>query len=58
MPLRMPRIAAAEIADAPAAVPPVASTPTRANCEPPVNMTRLITEVCQTSSPAATARAP
>src|SRR3954447_2958685 len=42
----------------PAATPPEASTPIRANCEPPLNMTRLSTQACQTSSPDAVASAP
>ena len=46
------------IAAGAAASPPVAITPMRANCDPPENISRLITQVCQTSSPAATASAP
>ena len=42
----------------PAATPPDASTPIRANCDPPLNMTRLRTHACQTSSPEAVASAP
>src|SRR5918993_883759 len=54
----MPSIAAVAIAEPPAATPPLASTPTSANCEPPVNITRLRKQVCHTSRPAATASAP
>ena len=46
------------IAASPADVPPLASTPISANCEPPENINRLSTQVCQTSSPDATASAP
>jgi hypothetical protein len=46
------------IAAGAAATPPAPITPMNANCEPPVNITRLSTHVCQTSSPDATARAP
>src|SRR4051812_9478776 len=46
------------MAAGPAATPPLASTPITANCEPPENMNRLSTWVCQMSSPDATANAP
>ena len=39
-------------------VPPAPMTPTKANCEPPVNISRLSTLVCSTLSPAATDSAP
>src|SRR6185312_1967082 len=54
----MPRMAALAIAAGPADTPPVAITPTSANCDPPVNISRLITQVCQMSRPAPTASAP
>ena len=38
--------------------PPPAMTPIKANCEPPVNMSRLNAMACHTDRPAATARAP
>ena len=38
--------------------PPPAMTPMKANCEPPVNMSRLSAMACHTVRPAATARAP
>jgi hypothetical protein len=56
--LRTPSRAADAIADGAAARPPAPTMPTNANCEPPVNIRRLRTHVCQTSSPEATARAP
>jgi hypothetical protein len=39
-------------------VPPAVSTPTKANCEAPVNISRLRAQVCQTSRPADTDTAP
>src|SRR3954454_1672384 len=42
----------------PPAPPPELSRQMRANCEPPLNMTRLSTQACQTSSPDAVASAP
>ena len=39
-------------------VPPPATTPMKANCEPPVNISRLSAMVCQTLSPEATPSAP
>src|SRR5215218_1931569 len=42
----------------PAASPPEAITPTSAYWDPPENMSRLRTHVCQTSRPAATDSAP
>src|SRR3954447_8609774 len=56
--LRTPRSAAPVIAAGPAATPPLASTPITANCDPPENMNRLSTWVCQMSRPDATASAP
>jgi len=38
--------------------PPVATTPIKANCEAPENMTRLKTIVCQSVKPNATDNAP
>ena len=55
---RTPKSAADATAAGIAASPPAEITPTKANCEPPVNMTRLRMQVCQTSSPAATDSAP
>src|SRR3954471_10562207 len=46
------------IAVPPAAAPPDARTPMRANWDPPLNMTRLSTQVCQMSRPDAVERAP
>ena len=56
--LRTPSSDADAMAAGAAATPPAAMTPTKANCEPPVNISRLSTQVCQTSRPAATASAP
>ena len=42
----------------PAMPPPAAITPMNANCDPPVNITRLSTQVCQISRPDAVASAP
>src|SRR3954469_9143225 len=56
--LRTPSSAAPVIAAGPAATPPLASTPITANCDPPENMNRLSTWVCQISRPDATANAP
>ena len=39
-------------------VPPAASTPTKANCEAPVNITSESAQVCATERPAATETAP
>jgi hypothetical protein len=39
-------------------IPPLAITPTNANCDPPLNIKRLNTMVCHMSSPAAEDRAP
>src|SRR5690554_1210713 len=58
MALRLPRSTAPAIAAGPAATPPDASTPISANCDPPENISRLSTQVCQTSSPAVTPSAP
>src|SRR3954464_414373 len=58
MALRVPSNAAVAMPVAPAAAPLVAVTPTRAYCEPPVNITRLRKQVCQMSRPAATDNAP
>src|SRR5690606_18762595 len=55
---RLPRSTALAIAAGPAATPPDASTPMSANCDPPENMSRLSTQVCQTSRPAVTPSAP
>ena len=41
-----------------ATAPPGPITPMKANCEPPVNISALSAQACQTSSPAVTARAP
>lgn len=38
--------------------PPPATTPMKANCEPPLNIIRLSAMVCQKSKPDATERAP
>ena len=38
--------------------PPPPTTPTKANCEAPVNMTTLSAQVCTTLSPDATDTAP
>ncbi len=38
--------------------PPAPITPTNANWLPPVNISRLSAQACQTSRPAATASAP
>ncbi len=46
------------VAAAETGVPPEAATPTKANWEAPVNISRLRTQVCQTSSPEATETAP
>src|ERR1700710_166129 len=46
------------MAEPPAATPPEASTPISANCEPPLNITRLSTQACHTSRPDAVASAP
>ena len=54
----MPSIDDVAIAAGAAARPPVPMMLTKANCEPPVNISRLITQVCQMSRPAATASAP
>ena len=56
MPLRMPSNVAAPIAATPE--PPPATTPMKANCEPPLNSSRLRAMVCQKSSPEVTDRAP
>ena len=39
-------------------LPPAATTPTRANCDAPVNITRDITHVCASERPAAVEIAP
>ena len=52
----MPRRVAVATAASP--VPPAPITPTKANCEPPVNMSSERAQVCQTDRPAATPRAP
>ena len=39
-------------------VPPAPTTPTKANCEPPVNINADRAQVCQASSPDATPKAP
>ena len=54
----MPSMVAVAMAAGAAARPPAAMIPTKANCEPPVNITSESTCACQMSSPAATARAP
>ncbi|MNI93294.1 hypothetical protein D3C73_1512220 [compost metagenome] len=56
MPLRRPSSALAVIAATPE--PPPATTPMKANCEPPLNRRRLNTMVCQKSKPDATDKAP
>ena len=53
----MPSIEDAAIA-AGAACRPFAMMPTKANCEPPVNISRESAIACHVSSPAATASAP
>src|SRR5690554_4125399 len=58
MALRLPRSTAPAIAAGPAATPPDASTPMSANCDPPENISRLSTQVCQISRPAVTPSAP
>ena len=55
---RTPSSPAEAMAAGAAASPPAPITPMKANCEPPVNITRLSTQVCQTSRPDATASAP
>ncbi len=55
---RTPRRPDEAIAAGAAATPPAPITPMKANCDPPVNITRLSTQVCQMSSPDATANAP
>ena len=55
-PLRSPSRVAAPSAAAP--LPPPATTPMKANCEPPVNISRLSAMACPTVRPAATASAP
>jgi hypothetical protein len=52
----MPSRVAVAIAADPA--PPAATTPTKANCEPPVNIRADRAWVCSTDSPAATESAP
>jgi hypothetical protein len=54
----MPSMVAVAMAAGAAARPPAATMPTKANCEPPVNMTSESTWACQMSRPAATASAP
>jgi len=56
--LRTPSRAEEAMAAGAAAGPPAATTPTKANCDPPVNISRLNTQVCQMSRPDATDRAP
>src|SRR5690606_18662174 len=56
--LRTPSSAAEATAEGRAAMPPAPRTPMNANCDPPVNISRLSTQVCQTPSPDATASAP
>ena len=56
--MRTPSSDADAMAAGAAAMPPAPITPTNANCDPPVNMNRLSTQVCQTSRPDATASAP
>ena len=56
MPLRMPRRVAALIAATPD--PPPATTPMNANCDPPLNSSRLKAMVCQKSRPDVTDNAP
>ncbi len=55
---RTPSSAAEATAEGRALIPPALKTPMNANCDPPVNMSRLRTQVCHTSSPEATASAP
>ena len=54
--LRAPSSPAVAAAATP--VPPAPMTPTKANCDPPVNISRLSAQACHTLSPAATASAP
>ena len=56
--LRTPSSPADATAAGSAVAPPEANTPTKANWEPPVNISRLSTQVCQMSRPAATPSAP
>ncbi len=56
MPFRKPSSAAAVMAAMPD--PPPATTPMKANCEPPLNMSRLNAMVCQKLNPEAEANAP
>ena len=53
-----PYATAEAIAAGAAATPPAPITPMNANCDPPVNITRLSTQVCQISRPDAVASAP
>src|SRR5215217_8206690 len=57
-PFRTPSSAALVTAAIPADVPPEATRPITANCDPPENMKRLSTHVCHRSSPAVTESAP
>lgn len=56
--MRTPSSADDAMAAGTAASPPAPMTPMKANCDPPVNMSRLSTQVCQTSSPEVVANAP
>ena len=60
--LRTPSRAALVMAAVPTATdgtaPAPAITPMSANCDPPLNMNRLSTQVCQMSRPEATESAP
>nr|WP_233552938.1 hypothetical protein [Jiangella rhizosphaerae] len=54
--MRTPSSSAVGTAVSPA--PPLPMTPTSANCDAPLNITRLSTMVCHTLSPDATETAP